>query len=644
MRRIAQRALDFIYSIFSIISKFVPKESLNFKDLFSLIDLINKRLKIVLIFLFNIGVLIIVILFLKYLWLILASDNRLIERFNVSENLQKLGYTSEAIQNRLYDEINKLREPAETQGISITPGSTVYDIAEFRKEIIIPKINIGFESLLLEIKKKFGYYPTIISGDITEIDNYISFTIRISKISRRGTYKHMNFKGHYDEIDSLISMAAEFYLRYFDVDDLALHYIGVDNKKALEYIKYGLSNPPENDDSGFYNLWGLLLYEDNQNPEAAKKFKRAIDLKPNSSMPHMNLGLSYSEAGDTTRAIEEIKKAIKLDPDNKFAYLNLGNILANQGKYKKATEMFKIALEIDRYYAPAYSMWGLCFRYQNNLDSAIVLSNIAVDLAPNSQIAIHNLGVCYEANEDYLEAMNLFRRSIGIDSTFGISYSMLGKCFKEMGNLDSAIILSRKGVNLAPRSTDALYILGLCYWSKKEYKNAADNFGRIIVINPVIEESYSMLGNCLREIGLIDSAIVISKIAVNLFPNSAAAICNLGSCYELNKEFKKAIELFKKAIDIDSLYINAYGHLGFCLGQISDFQAACNIFDFVTQIDTLNPNPIYYFNWGRSLELLGNIDEAIQKYKIAIDIDQEGEISFDAKKRLSLIQQKNKSR
>ena len=71
--------------------------------------------------------------------------------------------------------------------------------------------------------------------------------------------------------------------------------------------------------------------------EAIAAGKRAVELQPNGSNAHLNLGSTLNYAGRVDEGINYIKQAIRLDPLPPFYfYGNLGRCYRQKGQYEKA--------------------------------------------------------------------------------------------------------------------------------------------------------------------------------------------------------------------------------------------------------------------------------------------------------------------
>ena len=103
-----------------------------------------------------------------------------------------------------------------------------------------------------------------------------------------------------------------------------------DIKKAAKYYQHLI-------DQGFrdyivFSNYGTILNDLGKLTEPVINYKKAIELKPNSSDAHYNLGISLKKLGKLQEAKSSYSKAIELNPNLAIAHSNLGNLLRDLGK------------------------------------------------------------------------------------------------------------------------------------------------------------------------------------------------------------------------------------------------------------------------------------------------------------------------
>ena len=99
---------------------------------------------------------------------------------------------------------------------------------------------------------------------------------------------------------------------------------------------------PELDPAHWFDKGGLLSTYGNDKA-AIPAYKKAIELDPNRSEAHFNLGVSYGEIGEYELAVASINKAIELNPSRDLYYYGRARVYLLANDIDKALEDFKRA-------------------------------------------------------------------------------------------------------------------------------------------------------------------------------------------------------------------------------------------------------------------------------------------------------------
>ncbi|RJP46121.1 MAG: tetratricopeptide repeat protein [Armatimonadetes bacterium] len=94
------------------------------------------------------------------------------------------------------------------------------------------------------------------------------------------------------------------------------------------------------------NNLGVELFKNNEKEEAAKRFKRALEIMPKSWDAWNNLGVAYLDKGDFKEAKNAFEKAVEIDPTFYAANTNLARVLLFYNSALSAKEFIEKALEI----------------------------------------------------------------------------------------------------------------------------------------------------------------------------------------------------------------------------------------------------------------------------------------------------------
>ena len=113
---------------------------------------------------------------------------------------------------------------------------------------------------------------------------------------------------------------------------------------ALALAEYGKAINIDDTNAGARFSAGNIELADRNFIEAAKHYRKAIELKPAEAAYHNNLGWVYMETGDMTKARAQVKEALALDPAHGYVYLDtLGVIATRANAYKEAGQYFNEA-------------------------------------------------------------------------------------------------------------------------------------------------------------------------------------------------------------------------------------------------------------------------------------------------------------
>jgi len=88
--------------------------------------------------------------------------------------------------------------------------------------------------------------------------------------------------------------------------------------------------------------------------EAMRLYRRVIEMQPQWSEPHINLGCIFYKAGELEKAREEFYAALRAEPDCVVGHFNLGCVLDEMGESQKAIEHLQRSIELDPSHADAH--------------------------------------------------------------------------------------------------------------------------------------------------------------------------------------------------------------------------------------------------------------------------------------------------
>ncbi|MFT5731246.1 MAG: tetratricopeptide (TPR) repeat protein, partial [Desulforhopalus sp.] len=128
--------------------------------------------------------------------------------------------------------------------------------------------------------------------------------------------------------------------------------------------------------------------------EAKSLLRRAVDVNPNNSDAHFNLGKLFTQSKDYALAVVSYQNATRLDPGLTDAFFNLGYIYATTGNYIDAEETFIRVVQL----APKYQ------------DKALVNLALIQDKLGKREDCLANLHKAVIRNSANVKAQNYLKK------------------------------------------------------------------------------------------------------------------------------------------------------------------------------------------------------------------------------------------
>jgi tetratricopeptide (TPR) repeat protein len=122
--------------------------------------------------------------------------------------------------------------------------------------------------------------------------------------------------------------------------------------------------------SDIHNIQGLLFMQEDNQVDALRAFKNAVEVEPSHADAHMNMAMISLRFRDYTQAEKSINIALKdkRQKKNIETYLGLGVAQRGLRKYGKAEEAFKKAMQVDS--KDPRALYNLGILYQEHMAPA----------------------------------------------------------------------------------------------------------------------------------------------------------------------------------------------------------------------------------------------------------------------------------
>lgn len=134
-------------------------------------------------------------------------------------------------------------------------------------------------------------------------------------------------------------------------------------------------------------------YQQKLNPLAISYYQNGINVDPNNTELHYNLGKLYQDLGQTDEAEQEYKTVIQIDPKNIAALNNLGYMYLDDtvARYSEAVDLFTQAIKANPQFVYSVCNRGVAYEYLGEYAKARKDYEKALKLQTNFEPAIKGL-------------------------------------------------------------------------------------------------------------------------------------------------------------------------------------------------------------------------------------------------------------
>jgi tetratricopeptide (TPR) repeat protein len=173
-------------------------------------------------------------------------------------------------------------------------------------------------------------------------------------------------------------------------------------------------------------MQGVVLAALGRVEEAARCFRRTVELKPDYAEAHQNLSNALSDSGRLEEAVACARRALELAPDLAAAHNTLGVVLAKLRRADEAVDSFRRALALAPDDADTLNNLANALVGQGKVDEAIASSRRALELRPDFAGAYNTLGAALVHQGKWEEAESSYRRAITLDPGMAEAHFHLG--------------------------------------------------------------------------------------------------------------------------------------------------------------------------------------------------------------------------
>ncbi len=291
------------------------------------------------------------------------------------------------------------------------------------------------------------------------------------------------------------------------------------------------------------------------------------------ALAHYAMGQIFDLLGQTTKAVQEYEMAAQFDEASYLIHLRLGADYARLDMLNKAKDELRLVGKYN----------------------------------PDDLQSHYLLALIHSTEKDYDAAAK--------------EYEYILKTFSEA----------------EPGNIEIYGYLGQLYYSQKKYKNAIEQFEKILKLEPDNPDVLYLLGSLYLEIDDQRKAIEMLKESIRIKPNHDGSLNTLGYIYAENnqnlEEAESLVLLALKENPNNGAYLDSLGWVYFKRGKYNE------ALDAFEQANKVMKDPVIYEHMGDVYYQLNQFEKAIEHWQMSLDLlpDQKSVIQkIDAAKSIQV--------
>lgn len=364
-----------------------------------------------------------------------------------------------------------------------------------------------------------------------------------------------------------------------------------------------------------YNDWGVNLHKANRLDEAAEKLMYAVDVDPQFTSAHMNLGLVRSSLQEFEMAAESFERALQQNPNQPEIALNSAITFLMIGRYSEALDRL-LQLQNKGLKSSDLDFWlgytnlalGNAAAAQDNFEKAIFQNS-------TNFMALDGLGTCLALANRHPEAIDKFTQCLALNRDYALGHLHLAKSLEAVGRADAALLEYREAISRDAKILQPEKEIIETLLKASQFEPVMARSLKILEMAPNDADAKLSLAKALRAQNQVTEALQLLESMMQVDPNNGPALVLIGQIYLAQGRFVEADEAFRVASGIYDGDAPLYYSWGKSLSLLGLHELALEKYAKAAEIDPYDAD--VYDAWGATLKALGRFGEAAEVFKRA---------------------------
>jgi tetratricopeptide (TPR) repeat protein len=303
------------------------------------------------------------------------------------------------------------------------------------------------------------------------------------------------------------------------------------------------------------------------------------------------------------------------------------------GVWKDSVTLWQHAAAVTRGNYRAETNLGYALAEAGQRNAALAAYTEAIRLKPDYPNAHNYLGVLLADMGNHDRAVTEYETALTLRPRFAEARNNLGLSHAALGRLDDAIADFREALRIAPTFAPARNNLAIAYINQDRYDEAIAEFEAAVAAQPGSPESQLNLATALASAGRREDALPHFEAAARLGGDPVKVHYLWGGVLVDLGDIAGAANQYMAALSADPAFAPAVHDLGRSLALLGRLDEGIQALQSAAQLDPRNAD--YHHDLGAALARRGLIPQAIAEMRAALEIDPAHAEAQDALKLLT---------
>jgi tetratricopeptide (TPR) repeat protein len=345
--------------------------------------------------------------------------------------------------------------------------------------------------------------------------------------------------------------------------------------------------------------------------EAAKDFRKVIELNPSFPAAHRGLGRILLDEGSAEEAGGELARALELDPRLKETRIYLASALLRKGAAAEAAETLRQAIELGEADSLAFALLGVATERAGKVDESLAHFNRAIEMDSSNATAREGRARIMESRGETARAIEDYTLAYRAQPSTELAVK-LAQLHTRAGQPQAAIQIYRNLVRERPEDFTLRAALIRLMAANDQAEEAFSEIERLIAGQPRNAKMLALAGDLFFEDKPEQAASFYSR-AIEIDPADNDSRVRLGAALVRSQQYEAALAPLSSALDRDADNHSARASLATALFKLKQYPQAAR--QFIWLIEKKPQVATSYYFLAISLDRMGDCAQATRAYR-----------------------------